>query len=53
MTQNEYDKIINIINEYVETVWVTPYYARQYISNDKLPLIKERLKELVKTKDKQ
>ena len=47
MNQNEYDKIISIIYDCVETVYVTPYLAKQYIPNDKIPVIKERIKELV------
>ena len=50
MNRNEYDKIINILDEYVETVYVTPYLTKKYIANDKIPVIKERIKELIKDK---
>jgi len=50
MTKKEYDKIINILYECMETVYVTPYYTKRYISNDKIPVIKERIKELVEDK---
>ena len=48
MNKREYEKVLEILEEYVETVWITPNYCKHYIPNEKLVIIRERLKELVK-----
>ena len=50
MTKKEYEKISKLIDDFIETSWVTPYYAKQSIPSDKIPQLKARIRELVNEK---
>ena len=50
MTKKEYEKVEEIIDSFIEEMWVTPCYVKQFIPNEKIPMMKRRIKELVKCK---
>ena len=51
MTKEEYEKICDILDEEIETVWVSMFYQRRSINLGGVARIKDKLKEMI-TEDK-